>query len=54
MFRSSAKPLSGRYLSLVEREIALLRVQGYSRQAIGRHLGRAGLSGIPCAGGHNG
>ncbi|MGY3333820.1 hypothetical protein ACVILI_006897 [Mesorhizobium sp. USDA 4775] len=41
MFRSSAKPLSGRYLSLVEREIALLRVQGYSRQAIGRHLGRA-------------
>ena len=29
MFRSSAKPLSGRYLSLTEREeIALLRVQG--------------------------
>ena len=42
MFRSSAKPLSGRYLSLVEREeIALLRVQGYSIQAIGRRLGRA-------------
>src|SRR3954469_16166324 len=37
MFRSSAKPLSGRYLSFVEREeIALLRVQGYSIQAIGR------------------
>ena len=31
MFRSSTKPLSGRYLSLVEREeIALLRVQGHS------------------------
>src|SRR3954447_9456999 len=42
MFRSSAKPLSGRYLSLVEREeIALLKVQGYSIQAIGRRLGRA-------------
>lgn len=42
MFRSSAKPLSGRYLSLVEREeIALLRVQGLSMQEIGRRLGRA-------------
>jgi IS30 family transposase len=42
MFRSSAKPLSGRYLSLVEREeIALLRVQGHSMQAIGRRLGRS-------------
>ena len=42
MFRSSAKPLSGRYLSFVEREeIALLRVQDYSIQAIGRRLGRA-------------
>src|SRR4051812_29118795 len=42
MFRSSAKPLSGRYLSFVEREeIALLKVQGYSIQAIGRRLGRA-------------
>ena len=41
-FRSSAKPLSGRYLSLVEREeIALLRVQGHSMQEIGRRLGRA-------------
>ena len=42
MFRSSAKPLSGRYLSLVEREeIALLKVQGHSIQEIGRRLGRA-------------
>ncbi len=42
MFRPSAKPLSGRYLSLAEREeIALLRVQGHSVQAIGRQLGRS-------------
>ena len=42
MFRSSAKPLSGRYLSLVEREeIALLRVQGHSMREIGRRLGRS-------------
>lgn len=42
MFRSSAKPLCGRYLSLVEREeIALLRVQGHSMQEIGRRLGRS-------------
>ena len=42
MFRSSAKPLSGRYLSLVEREeIALLRVQGHSMQEIGRRLARS-------------
>jgi IS30 family transposase len=42
MFRSSAKPLSGRYLSLVEREeIALLRIQGHSMQEIGRRLGRS-------------
>lgn len=42
MFRSSAKPLSGRYLSLVEREeIALLKVQGHSIQEMGRRLGRA-------------
>ncbi len=42
MFRSSAKPLSGRYLSLIEREeIALLKVQGHSIQGIGRRLGRA-------------
>jgi IS30 family transposase len=42
MFRCSAKPLSGRYLSLAEREeIALLNVQGHSIQEIGRRLGRA-------------
>ena len=42
MFRSSAKPLSGRYLSFVEREeIALLKVQGHSMRAIGRRLGRS-------------
>ena len=42
MFRSSAKPLSGRYLSLAEREeIALLRVQAYSMQEIGRRIGRS-------------
>ena len=42
IFRSSAKPLSGRYLSLAEREeIALLTVQGHSIREIGRRLGRA-------------
>jgi hypothetical protein len=42
MFRFSAKPLSGRYLSLVEREeIALLRAQSHSMQEIGRRLGRS-------------
>jgi IS30 family transposase len=42
MFRPSAKPLSGRYLSVAEREeIALLRVQGHSMQDIARRLGRA-------------
>jgi IS30 family transposase len=42
MFRSSSRPLSGRYLSLVEREeIALSRIQGHSMQEIGRRLGRA-------------
>lgn len=42
MFRSSAKPLSGRYLSLAEREeISLLKVQGHSIWEIGRRLGRA-------------
>jgi IS30 family transposase len=42
MFGHSAKPLSGRYLSLAEREeIALLRVQNYSMQEIARQLGRA-------------
>src|SRR5277367_88323 len=41
MFGLSAKPLSGRYLSFAEREeIALLRVQGYSMQAVARRLGR--------------
>jgi IS30 family transposase len=42
MFGRSAKPLSGRYLSLVEREeIALLRAQDHSMQEIARQLGRA-------------
>src|SRR5271154_4835302 len=42
MFRKSAKPLSERYLSFVEREeIALLRAQDCSMQAIARQLGRA-------------
>jgi IS30 family transposase len=42
IFRSSAMPLSGRYLSLAEREeIALLNVQGHSLREIGRRLGRA-------------
>jgi IS30 family transposase len=42
IFRSSATPLSGRYLSLAEREeIALLNLQGHSLQEIGRRLGRA-------------
>jgi transposase, IS30 family len=42
IFRSSAKPLSGRYLSLAEREeIALLNAQGHSMREIGRRLGRA-------------
>lgn len=41
-FRRSAKPLSGRYLSLTEREeIALLLVQGRSVREISRLLGRA-------------
>jgi IS30 family transposase len=42
MFRKSAKPLSGRYLSFAEREeIALLRAQARSMQEIARRLGRA-------------
>lgn len=42
IYSPSAKPLSGRYLSLAEREeIAVLRAQGVSMQAIGRRLGRA-------------
>lgn len=41
-FRRSAKPLSGRYLSLTKREeIALLLVQGHSVCEIARRLGRA-------------
>lgn len=43
MFRSGAKPVLGRYLSLAERkEIALLRVQAHSMQGIGRRPGRSG------------
>ena len=42
IFRSSAKPLSGRYLSLAEREeIALLLVQRFGLREIGRRLGRS-------------
>ena len=42
MFRPAAKPLSGRYLSLTEREdIALLLVQGHSLREIGHRLGRS-------------
>ena len=42
IYKPSAKPLSGRYLSLGEREeIALMRVQGCSMNAIARRLGRA-------------
>jgi IS30 family transposase len=42
MFGQSAKPLSGRYLSFVEREeIALFRAQGYSMREVARRLGRA-------------
>lgn len=41
-FRHSAKPLSGRYLSLAEREeIALLLVQGHGVCKIARRLSRA-------------
>jgi len=41
MFRLSAKPLCGRYLSFAEREeIALLRVQGCSMREVARRLGR--------------
>ena len=47
-FGLSGKPLSGRYLSLAEREeIALLRVQGYSVQEIARRLGRAASTPSP-------
>jgi IS30 family transposase len=42
MFAPSAKPLSGRYLSLAEREeIAFLRALSCSMQEIARRLGRA-------------
>lgn len=42
MFRRSAEPLSGRYLSLLEREeIALLLVQGHGVCEIARRVGRA-------------
>ena len=42
MFMPSAKALSGRYLSLMEREeIALMRAQGCSMQEMARRLGRA-------------
>jgi IS30 family transposase len=42
MFRPTAKPLSGRYLSLAEREeIALLLVQRHSLHEIARRLGRS-------------
>ncbi len=42
MFGSSAKPLSGRYLSFAEREeIGLLRARGHSMQKVARQLGRA-------------
>ena len=41
IFRPSAKPLSGRYLSFAEREeIALLRVQGCSVREVAYRLGR--------------
>src|SRR5262245_50547887 len=41
MFRPSAKPLSGRYISFAEREeIAILRVQGCSMREVARRLGR--------------
>jgi len=42
MFALSAKPLSGRYLSFIEREeIGLLRAQGHTMQEVARRLGRA-------------
>ncbi len=43
MFGRSAKPLSGRYLSLAEREeLAILRAQGTGIREIARRLGRSG------------
>jgi len=50
MFGSSAKPLSGRYLSFAEREeIALFRVQGCSMQEVARRLGQAASNDLPGA-----
>lgn len=52
IFRATAKPLSGRYLSLAEREeIALLLVQNYSLREIACRIGRLNRPGI--AGGPN-
>ncbi len=42
IFGRSAKPLSGRYLSLAEREeLAILRAQGAGMREIGRQMGRS-------------
>ena len=42
MFGTSARPLSGRYLSFAEREeIALLRAQGCTVREVARQIGRA-------------
>jgi IS30 family transposase len=41
MFGLSAKPLSGRYLSFMEREEIGLRAQGYTIQEVARRIGRA-------------
>ena len=42
MFGLSAKPLSGRYFSFMEREeIGLLRAQGHTIQEVARRIGRA-------------
>ena len=47
MFQRSAKPLSGRYLSLAEREeIAILRAQDLSVRDIARQIGRIGFDGL--------
>ena len=41
IFRPTAKPLSGRYLSLAERaELAILRAQGGGVRQIARQMGR--------------
>lgn len=41
MFKSSARALSGRYLSLLERGGALLKVQGHFIRETGRRRGRS-------------